>query len=358
MVNVLLLSKYTNKGASSRLRTQQYIPYLVSQGVNVTVSSLFDDKYLVNLYNKREQSKLHLAQLFLSRFFVLFSVHKFDVIWIEKEVFPYMPPVVEWVFKLLHIKYVVDYDDAIFHNYDLSRNKLIKLFLSKKIDKVMRFSGVVVVGNDYLAQRAASANANKIVKIPTVVEPKRYDVSVSKLNENKLSIGWIGTPATQKYIVEIKDCLIKVCKKHNASLTLIGAHPSIKSLFTDININILPWTEESESLNISNFDIGIMPIPDEPFERGKCGYKLIQYIACSKPVVASNVGVNAEIVESCDAGCVVNTLSEWESALSNLLSDSALRTKHGNRGKASVRKYYSVESQIDNLVNIFKLVRK
>ncbi|MBB1429367.1 glycosyltransferase family 4 protein [Pseudoalteromonas sp. SG43-4] len=358
MVNVLLLSKYTSKGASSRLRTQQYIPYLASQGVNVTVSSLFDDKYLDNLYNKKTQSKLHLAKLFLSRFFVLFSVYKFDVIWIEKEIFPYIPAIVERLFKLFKIKYVVDYDDAIFHNYDLSGNKLIRLFLSKKIDNVMRFSGVVVVGNDYLAQRAARANANKIVKIPTVVEPERYDVLVSKLNDNNLSIGWIGTPATQKYIVEIKDCLIKVCKGHNASLTLIGAHPSIKSLFTGINISILPWTEESESLNISNFNIGIMPIPDEPFEKGKCGYKLIQYIACSKPVVASNVGVNAEIVEKCDAGYVVNTLDEWEVALSTLLSDSTLRAKHGSRGKASVNKYYSVESQIDNLVNIFKLVSK
>lgn len=358
MVNVLLLSKYTSKGASSRLRTQQYIPYLTSKGVNVTVSSLFDDKYLHNLYNKKTQSKLHLAKLFLHRFFVLFSVYKFDVIWIEKEVFPYVPAIVERLFKLFNIKYVVDYDDAIFHNYDLSHNKLIKFFLSKKIDKVMRFSDTVVVGNDYLAQRAISANAGTIMIIPTVVEPERYNVAMGKHNGTNPSIGWIGTPATQKYIVEIKDSLIKVCKKHNASLTLIGAHSSIKNIFSEIDINILPWSEESESQDISDFDIGIMPIPDEPFEKGKCGYKLIQYIACSKPVVASNVGVNAEIVERCDAGYVVHTLGEWEAALSTLLSDATLRVKHGSRGKASVSKYYSVESQIDNLVNIFKLVNK
>ena len=180
MKKILLLSKYTRMGARSRLRTIQYIPYLERNGYKVTQQSLFDDDYLKSLYLKNKTSKLHVFSLFIKRIYTLLKVKKFDLLWIEKELFPYFPAWFEFFLKKIGIKYIVDYDDAIFHNYDLSNNKIIKSVLGNKIDLVMKNSALVIAGNNYLAERAKIAGVNNIHIIPTVVDRERYTESYKK----------------------------------------------------------------------------------------------------------------------------------------------------------------------------------
>lgn len=352
-INVALFSRYDCLGASSRLRFFQYIPDLKKNNIEVSIFSLFDDVYLESLYSNRPISKFYILKRYLLRVIQLTNVFSYDVIWIEKELFPYLPAWFEKIISIFGIKYVVDYDDAIFHNYDLSKNKFVHRFLFNKIDVVMKYSHCVTAGNSYLVGKAISAGAAKVYKIPTVVEHTRY--SSGNCQSEKLIIGWVGSPSTQKYIIEIKDILIECCKKNGACLILVGAQPQLIEYFPNTDIKIVPWSEDSESELISSFSVGIMPLSDGPWEKGKCGYKLIQYMAAGKPVVASNVGVNEEIIEKSTAGYAVCNAHDWLNALNNILSSNQLRTELGEAARKSVVNHYSVMSQLPIITKILKL---
>lgn len=363
MTKILLLSRYSRMGASSRLRTMQYIPYLEEHGYDIHVSSLFDNNYLTNLYKKNTSNKYQVMKLFIKRLFILFSIKKYDYIWLEYEVFPYFPAVFEKIFRLLGVKVVVDYDDAIFHRYDLSNKPLIKKILSKKIDKVMKFATIVIVGNNYLKQRAINANQEinqntkktiekKIILMPTVIDLERYKVKKS-MDVLPIVIGWIGSPATQNYVIELAPIFDKLSANANITLHLIGATKEIASYFTHTQVKVLPWQEKTEVDNIREMDIGIMPLKNGPWEQGKCGYKLIQYMACSLPVIASKVGANIDILNYSHCGLLADSQQDWFDALSLLVSKPELRKKYGNAGRVAVENKYSIQVQQKKLLTIF-----
>lgn len=340
-------------GASSRLRSFQYIPYLEAQGFDITIENLFDDQHLSDIYKKKKRSKKRSAKLYISRLFKLFHSRKYDLIWIEKEIFPYIPAFAERLLSRLKIPYVVDYDDAIFHNYDLSGNPLIRKVLSNNIKTIMRLSNHVIAGNDYLGDYAKAAGARNITIIPSVVDQTRYKAK-SGSNSGRLVIGWIGTPFTQKYVVGIKIALKSVCDKFGARLMLVGANPRITEELPGLDIETIPWTEEQEAELINRMDIGIMPLPDEPWERGKCGYKLIQYMACSVPVITSPVGVNVQIVHGSQSGFLASTIAEWEMSLAELLASAEKRYQLGRAGRLAVEKQYSIQIQAPRLAHVFQ----
>ena len=350
-MKVLLLSKYSRMGASSRLRSLQYLPVLVDEGIEVTVSNLFDDEYLKELYAEGRRSKVRSLTLYLKRLLVLLTAFRFDVIWIEKEIFPYFPAVFERILAFLGVNYVVDYDDAIFHNYDLAGSGLVRKMLGRKIDAVMAQANCVVAGNQYLAERARSAGAKRVEIIPTVVDHTRY-FQAARTGDDQLVIGWIGSPSTQRYVVEIRDALRTVYDKTGARLMLVGATNSVVGELADIPVEVVPWSEESEAECISKMDVGIMPLVDGPWEKGKCGYKLIQYMASGLAVVASPVGVNVEIVNGC--GRLAQSTGEWADSLLELLSDHSVRDRLGRAGRDAVEKRYSLQTQAPILAEILK----
>ena len=331
-------------GASSRLRTLQYIPFLENKNLSITTQSLFDEEYLARIYAHKKNSPLKIARLYMSRALTLFSAFKYDIIWIEKEIYPYLPAFAERALKIFGKPYIVDYDDAIFHNYDLSKNPIIRSVLGGKIDAVMRNSTCVIAGNNYLAERAKSAGASQIEIIPTVVDHTRYMPRRSDCSGRPV-IGWIGSPSTQKYVVDLFPVLVKVCSIHNARLLLVGATSKIIPELLGLDVEILPWSEEREVEFIQKMDIGIMPLANAPWERGKCGYKLIQYMACAIPVIASPVGANIEIIKNSCAGVLANDLNDWEIALTTMLSSNESRKTMGLLGRECVEKKYSINAQ-------------
>lgn len=344
-MNVLLLSKYPRMGASSRLRILQFIPDLEANGFDVTVSSLFDEDYLYNVYRKNSRSVLAIFRLYFRRLLALLGSHKYDLIWIEKEIYPYLPAFAERWLNLSRRPYVVDYDDAIFHNYDLSGQPLIRHFLGRKIDTVMRRAGCVVAGNAYLAERARAAGAPHVELIPTVVDHERYAMRQGVGEQRPVIIGWIGSPSTQKYVVGIRDALAKACQGHDARLMLVGASPQVTAELPGVNVELLPWSEDREAEMIRMMDVGIMPLPDGPWEKGKCGYKLIQYMACGVPVVASPVGVNVDIVNGSQCGLLASSAADWVTALQTLLTSPELRAQFGTAGRRAVEEIYSLQAQ-------------
>ncbi|NWL19514.1 glycosyltransferase family 4 protein [Pseudomonas umsongensis] len=354
-MKILFLSKYSRMGASSRLRFLQYIPALEESGVEVVVKSLFDDDYLKYLYSSGKRPVLRTMYCYLMRLFTIFTVRQYDIIWIEKEVFPYFPATVERLLRFFAPPYVVDYDDAIFHNYDLSSHSLIRKTLGKKIDVVMRNARCVIAGNDYLAIRAKAAGAKDVVVVPTVVDKDRYLAKRDSACE-PLVIGWIGSPSTQKYVVAIRQALLSVCNEFGARVMLMGATPRIVEELPEIPVEVLPWSEDGEVDFIRQLDIGIMPLVDGPWEKGKCGYKLVQYMASGLPVVASPVGVNVEIVDVNRCGILADSPAEWESALRKLLGNADQRLDYGRAGRAAVENKYTLHVQVEALSKIFTRV--
>lgn len=353
-IKVLLFSRYSRRGPSSRLRSLQYLPLLEEQGIDVQVQALFPDAYLDALYHGKGRAARYKGLLYGGRRMMqLLREEAFDLTWIEGELFPYLPSWIEAALLRSRRPYVVDYDDALFHRYDLSSNALVRRLLGHKIDEVMRGAYCVVAGNGYLADRAASAGAKRIEIIPTVVDDDRYDVARHDGNRQPV-IGWIGSPATEDYVLEYGELLEKVCVANDARLLLVGAKDDAAERFTKIKPEVMAWSEDTEAEAIARMDIGIMPLRDSPWERGKCGYKIVQYMACGLPVVASSVGANIDIVDHGENGFLASDETEWRDGLQRLIEDPRLRDRMGRAGRQRVEDHYSIRQQAPRLAAVLR----
>lgn len=343
-MNVLLLSKYDNAGASSRYRTLQYIDYLKERGINVSVNSLLDCYYINKIFSKSKPSIFYTIKQYTKRIVTLLkSKNRYDLCWIEGELFPYIPYFIEKYF--LPKNYVAEYDDAIFHNYNMHRNKWVKKLLGKKIDKIMRKSKHVIVGNEYVKQYAIKAGANDVTILPTVVDAYAYIPEDNGYEpKEKVTIGWLGSPTTVKYISMIEPVLKSIANKSNVKLTVIGGEYTLDGIETSYHHWPDKWSEAEEIALLNKIDIGIMPLIDSPWEKGKCGFKLIKYMACGKPVVASPVSSNLEIVTHNSNGYLAHDLPEWESYLLNLVNDAEKRRQYGVRGRQKMLENYSLQA--------------
>lgn len=350
-MKVLYLTKYSRNGASSRLRSYQYFPLLEKEGIAVTVKPFFDEYYLNTLYAKKKISKFKLATYYLERYFVLFSINKYDKVVIEKELFPYFFSWFEKLLSLLNIKYIVDYDDAIFHNYDLSPNKLIQFFLKNKIENVMKYSDCVLAGNDYLFQKARNSGARRIITFPTVIDMVKYESIPQKKPNDKVIIGWIGSPSTFKYVKKLSNVFKALTEEIPFEIHIIGAN---EVLHFQGSIHYLQWSESTEVGMIANMDIGIMPLENTPWELGKCAYKLIQYMGCGLPVIASSIGMNNEVVEDGVNGFLVENDAQWIDKLTILLKNAQLRKQFGTHGREKVEKDYSLQNNIQKLIPLLR----
>jgi len=348
-MKILLLSRYGYLGASSRYRSYQYIPYLSSQGFKITVSPLLSDKYVKALYTRRKKNVVDLVKAYSNRIAqIVKESKKYDLLWVEKEALPWLPAWVEHWLGLYKVPYVIDYDDAVFHRYDMHQLGLVKLILGRKIDKVMERAELVITGNEYLAQRARMAGARKVEIVPTVIDLEKYPLAPAPDNE-VFTIGWIGSPVTARYLSLVNDALQKVCEGGSVRVVLIG---SGQISLPGIPVEYVPWSEDTEVAEMQRFDVGIMPLPDEPWERGKCGFKLIQYMACGRPVVGSPVGVNKDIIKQGLNGIQARTSEEWVRALSVLKKDKQLRIKMGTAGRKMVEEKYCLQVNAPRLSNL------
>ena len=340
-VRVLLLSRYSRNGASTRLRSLQYIPTLSSLGIDVVQAPFFDESYLERLYAKHSTLTSTLAA-YTRRLKDLLNHARPDVIWLEKEALPWAPWFIERSLMPSDIPVITDYDDAVFHRYDQHQSPIIRQFLGKKIDSVMAASRLVMAGNHYLADRALQAGAKRVEVVPTVVDARAYSVERRSHLSDALRIGWVGTPGTwEKYMAPLMPMLTHIATDNNARLCAVGAG---KSAIPHPLLDVLPWAEDTEVAQIQTMDVGLMPLDDSLWSRGKCGYKLIQYMACGLPVVASPVGVNCQIVEDGVNGFLASSETEWREAIRTLLCDAALCKRMGAAGRKKIEQHYSLQA--------------
>lgn len=354
-INIVFLSKYARNGASSRMRTFQYFPWLEQTGIAIVVAPFLTEKYVSDLQQGR-RNIFEAIRAYFSRFWHLVVSRKYDLVWIEYETLPWLPAWIEQFLLSKRVPYVLDYDDAVFHLYDMHRNSLVRRFLGKKHDVLMRSAAMICAGNEYLAERARQAGAKHVEVIPTVVDLDRYPVpggNQTIRSEDEIPcVGWIGQQSTAAFLLPYKKLFERLVQEGVARFSSIGIDTSAMGL----TMESLTWHEDTEVADILGFDIGIMPLSDGPFERGKCGYKLIQYMACGLPVVASPVGVNCEIVEHGVNGFLAETPEEWEAALRTLLSDPELRKRMGKAGREKVERQYSLQVTGPRLAALLKSV--
>ena len=353
MFNILFLSRYSRLGSSSRLRLYQYLPYLQDAGIDPTLAPFFGDDYVRGIYGGKI-AKLPILKAYFDRLRFMLEAGRFDAVWVEKEMLPWIPAWLELELFPAKLPLIVDYDDAVFHRYDQHRFSLVRGLLGRKIDRVMQRADLVVTGNEYLASRARNAGASRVEILPTVVDMARYGVASPVSGAQQLPvIGWIGSPLTAKYLNLIAPALQEIISRKLARVIVVGGNAN---LLDGMPVEVLPWTEATEVNDIQGFDIGIMPLPDSPFERGKCGYKLIQYMACGKAVVASPVGVNSTIVRDGVNGFLASTPQEWANALTRLLAEPELRQQMGKEGRLRIENEYSLQQAAPRLVKLIESV--
>ncbi|MFK8013650.1 MAG: glycosyltransferase family 4 protein [Marinicellaceae bacterium] len=258
------------------------------------------------------------------------------------------------------LPYIVDYDDAIFHKYDQNSNPIIRFMLKNKIAQVMKNADAVIVGNDYLRSYAQKHNSN-ILQLPTVVLLDNYIEAISNYktkNNNTFVIGWIGSKSTSLYLLELLPVIERFVSHYDAKCHFIGFDNSLisKKIQKKCNITIIPWNEETEIKDLLKFDVGIMPLKNNAWSKGKCGFKLIQYMSCKKPVIASPVGINKTIVEHGKNGFLADLEAEWYAAFKQLLKDKELRNTMGENNWKKIQKDYNHQNNCEKYLKLIKQI--
>jgi glycosyltransferase involved in cell wall biosynthesis len=347
-MKLLILTRYAYDGASSRYRFYQYLHLLESCGIETTVQPLFSNSYVKNIGSHKGKQYLEIIFSYLNRITFLIFNSRFDLISIEKELLPWMPHMLESILINSKTPYIVDYDDATFHCYDLHLKYWVRKLLGNKIDQVMKNSEIVIAGNAYLASRAIKAGAKRVEILPTVIDLNKYDI-LSPIENNTITIGWIGSPTTTRYLQNLASVFQEISASNDIRLVAIGADDF---QIDGMEVVIKQWSEESEVLELQKIDIGVMPLDDTLWSRGKCGFKLIQYMACGKPVIASPIGVNVDIVEHGINGFLASDLEEWKHYLQLLINNKELRNQMGKEGRLKIEKEFSLQVTGPRLVEI------
>ena len=335
----IVFAKYGDLAASTRQRFVQAIPYIEQAGISLTIAPLFDNQYLEALFRQGTRNRRRILTAYIRRLFSLLECRHYDFIVVQYELFPYLPPVFESLLRLTTKPVFYDMDDAIFHQYDAHRNPMIRRLLGKKLAPLLRRADVAFCGNAYL-QAYAERYCHKTMIIPTTLDVSVYQPLNPTPQRLQPTLGWIGSPSTWNYCAPFTDMIASLVRKDGLTFRVIGAGPNAN---TALPFTFTDWIESREVADIQSMDIGIMPIPDEPWARGKCGYKLIQYMACGIPVIASPVGVNREIVRHGINGYLATTEEEWHEAIIQLMGDSELRARMGRAGRAHVEEHYSIQ---------------
>jgi glycosyltransferase involved in cell wall biosynthesis len=345
MRNLLFLVAYPVEDASCRYRINQFVPFLEQAGYRCTVSAFSTPQLFRAMRRKGHLGTKVLHTLYGSarRFRQISDLAKFDIVIIHREAFPFLTPLVEkWILQR-HSKVIFSFDDAIYAGHhdvsSLNHPFLYRLKYGRGVDEVIRRSQHIIAGNRLLAEYALQFNPAATV-IPTVVDCMQY-VYRSPQNDGPMTIGWMGSRSTISYISAIEPALKRLAESYPHIKFKFFGFPEYK---LDVpNFSSLPFRVQSEIDDLHSLDIGIMPLPDTDWTRGKCAFKAIQYMAAGIPVVASPVGVTPDLIQDGVNGLLAVSVGEWFEALRRLVTDADLRRRLSVGGRRTVEDSYSLQ---------------
>jgi glycosyltransferase involved in cell wall biosynthesis len=340
-----------------RFRIEQWARHLEKAGLRFTHLPFEDQALHDVLYQKgRQIRKAYLLLKALARRFALLPrVRKFDLVYVSREATLLGPAFIERLVAFLKVPLVFDFDDAIWVPYRSPANKwfsYLKCF--GKTATLCRISRHVLAGNPYLAEYARQYNRHVSV-IPTTIDPEVYSVRPADdpTQTGPITIGWTGSYSTVQHLDTLRPALLQLRRRCPFRLLVIGT-PSYT--LDGVDVVARPWQASSEVADLHQFDIGLMPLPDDNWSRGKCGLKMLQCMGVGVPVVASPVGVNRDMVQDGVNGFLAATEEEWVTKLDRLIHDARLRRDMGLMGRQTVEQHYAAGTWAERVRNIFEQV--
>jgi len=338
-----------------RYRLEQWEPLLRERGVDITFASFEDEELHALLYKRgMMRKKLHLVTRGLGRRLSLVrKVKDYDLVYILREAALLGPPVFERLIAQSGVPMVFDFDDAIFVSYRSPSNGYLSyLKFASKTKTICRIASHVMVGNPYLADYAREVN-DRVTVIPTTIDTEKYRVPERREKSGPPVIGWTGSYSTVQHLDTMRGALKKLAQKESFRLRVIGT-PAYEC--SPVDVEAMPWRAETELEDLSGIDIGMMPLPDDRWSKGKCGLKALQFMAIGIPTICSPVGVNTDIIQDDRNGFIAATEDEWVEKLTRLLRSAELRQRLGHAGRVTVEEKYSAITQTPRVYEIFKSV--
>ncbi|MFK7899756.1 MAG: glycosyltransferase [Cyclobacteriaceae bacterium] len=331
------------RSPSQRYRFEQYFNYLKYKDVSVTYSYLIskkDDQYYHQPGHVFRKVIIFIKAVFI-RFYDVLRAPFYDTVFIQREAFMLGTLVFERLFKLMAKHIVFDFDDAIWMQQPRVRNNLHFLKSPSKTKKIIQLTDVVLAGNQFLADYASQFNENTFM-LPTVVDTDYYKPIV-KGRSNKIVIGWSGSPTTINHFKYIEEPLSEILRRYGNKIEIIVyGDESYKN--EKLGVKGIRWSKETEKEVIGGYDIGIMPLEDNEWERGKCGMKALLYMSMGIATIASPVGVNTAIIGENEFGILANKAQDWVEKFSLLIENECIRKKISEKGRMRAIEKYSVLS--------------
>ncbi|MFY0628596.1 MAG: glycosyltransferase family 4 protein [Reichenbachiella sp.] len=350
---ILFFTPYPRDTAGSqRFRFEQYYEALENAGFKCEESSFIGLRTWKILYLKGKgwEKFWRLVLGFIRRKTLVNLSWRYDFVFIHRELAPVGPPFFEWwMAKVLRRKVIYDFDDSIWMQSITNANSIaVNLKWHSKVKSICKWSYKISCGNQFLVNYASQFN-DQVFYNPTTIDTVSQHVPRSTNNEVPV-IGWTGTHSTLKYLALIAEPLRKLAEKQAFIFRVIADE---KPSFDIPNMQYKPWSKESEIDDLNGIDIGVMPLEDNDWSKGKCGFKALQFMALEKPVLVSPVGVNDEIVEEEVSGFHCFNEEDWVNRMEQLLLDAELRTKLGKEGRKKVEAEFSVKSNTKNFLSLF-----
>ncbi len=351
---VLFMAPYPyDKAPSQRFRFEQYLADL-KQTIDWDFAPFLSLKTWNILYLEGHlfAKAFGILSGFWRRFLLLFSVFKYDFIFLHREASPVGPPVFEFILsKILRKKIIYDFDDAIWLANTSEQNKIAAFVkYHSKVASICRWAHKVTVGNSFLGNYAKQQN-QQVVFLPTTIDLDYHKNQTTKKTNPIPVIGWTGTHSTVQYLKAVIPVLEKLASEISFEFILISNQDAD---FEIPNKRFIKWQKETEIEDLSKIDIGIMPLEDNDWSNGKCGFKAIQYMSIGLPSVVSPVGVNKDLIENGISGYLARTDDEWFVTLKSLCENPTLRNEIGEKGKETIVKKYSKQANLETYRSLFR----
>lgn len=354
---VLFIVPYPiGRAPSQRFRVEAFLPFLDEAGIHYAIAPFLDEKTgrIIYMPGRGLQKALGIVMGYFRRLkTVLFDAPKYDFIFIHREAAPLGPPIFEWLLaRFLKKKYVYDFDDAIWIPNTSKENAIADRFKAFwKIAFICKWSWKIAAGNEFLKGYAARHNPGAVQFMPTCVDvDNRYNQHKPHSNHKPI-IGWTGSHSTLHYVNALVPMIQRLQTRLDFTFLLIADKQPDLPLKDWIYI---PWNKDTEISDLLRMDVGVMPLKPDPWSEGKCGFKLIQYLALGIPALADPVGVNKDIIEPDVNGYLCYNEAEWEARLEQLIVDPALRQRLGAEGKRKIDSQYSIQSQRNHFLSFFQ----
>jgi glycosyltransferase involved in cell wall biosynthesis len=337
-----------------RFRLEQWEPLLKERGIEIDYQPFETEQLHAILYKSGGvASKVRLIlRAFGTRLSTLRRVRDYDLVYVFREAALLGPPVFERLVSWSGVPMVFDFDDAVFVPYvSPSNGYLSYLKFPGKTRSICRMSAHVMAGNPYLAEYTRQVN-DRVTIVPTTIDTEKYTVDARR-SDGLPVIGWSGSYSTVQHLDTLRGALQRLAREVPFRLRVIGTP---KYELEGVEVEALPWRSESEVEDLKRMDVGVMPLPDDKWSKGKCGLKALQYMALGIPTVCSPVGVNTDIIHDGENGFIAGSEDEWVEKLAALLRSGDLRDRLGLAGRATVEARYSARVQAPSVCRIFESV--